>query len=192
MKILLADDEVSIQKLISGLLEDEGHECVCVEDGTDALEAFEKLFVIFVYVRKPLELIYFFLTEPRSADIFLLKGKNQFNKVVVSAFAQVYIVELQLLVMIQLVIFSVYGKLHAEEDCLHLFNIIIRNGIQRKNRSIRIEACDDEIVFPYILSVQMLYKKPFSAVVIDDSVSNKPNQGFSDRRSADSEDFHEL
>ena len=41
MKILLADDEVSIQKLISGLLEDEGHECVCVEDGTDALEAFE-------------------------------------------------------------------------------------------------------------------------------------------------------
>ena len=35
MKILLADDEV-IQKLISGLLEDEGHECVCVEDGTDA------------------------------------------------------------------------------------------------------------------------------------------------------------
>lgn len=40
MKILLADDEVSIQKLISGLLEDEGHECVCVEDGTDALEAF--------------------------------------------------------------------------------------------------------------------------------------------------------
>lgn len=42
MKILLADDEVSIQKLISGLLEDEGHECVCVEDGTDALEAFEK------------------------------------------------------------------------------------------------------------------------------------------------------
>lgn len=42
MKILLADDEVSIQKLISGLLEDEGHECVCVEDGTDALRAFEK------------------------------------------------------------------------------------------------------------------------------------------------------
>ena len=42
MKILLADDEMSIQKLISGLLEDEGHECVCVEDGTDALEAFEK------------------------------------------------------------------------------------------------------------------------------------------------------
>lgn len=41
MKILLADDEVSIQKLISGLLEDEGHECVCVEDGTDALGAFE-------------------------------------------------------------------------------------------------------------------------------------------------------
>ena len=41
MKILLADDEVSIQKLISGLLEGEGHECVCVEDGTDALEAFE-------------------------------------------------------------------------------------------------------------------------------------------------------
>ena len=41
MKILLADDEVSIQKLISGLLEVEGHECVCVEDGTDALEAFE-------------------------------------------------------------------------------------------------------------------------------------------------------
>ena len=41
MKILLADDEVSIQKLISGLLEDEGHECGCVEDGTDALEAFE-------------------------------------------------------------------------------------------------------------------------------------------------------
>lgn len=41
MKILLADDEVSIQKLISGLLEDEGHECVCVEDGTDALETFE-------------------------------------------------------------------------------------------------------------------------------------------------------
>ncbi len=41
MKILLADDEVSIQKLISGLLEDEGHECICVEDGTDALEAFE-------------------------------------------------------------------------------------------------------------------------------------------------------
>ena len=41
MKILLADDELSIQKLISGLLEDEGHECVCVEDGTDALEAFE-------------------------------------------------------------------------------------------------------------------------------------------------------
>ena len=41
MKILLADDEVSTQKLISGLLEDEGHECVCVEDGTDALEAFE-------------------------------------------------------------------------------------------------------------------------------------------------------
>lgn len=41
MKILLADDEVSIQKLISGLLEDEGHECVCVEDGTDALEAFK-------------------------------------------------------------------------------------------------------------------------------------------------------
>ena len=41
MKILLADDEVRIQKLISGLLEDEGHECVCVEDGTDALEAFE-------------------------------------------------------------------------------------------------------------------------------------------------------
>lgn len=41
MKILLADDEVSIQKLISGLLEDEGHECVCVEDGTDALEAYE-------------------------------------------------------------------------------------------------------------------------------------------------------
>lgn len=41
MKILLADDEASIQKLISGLLEDEGHECVCVEDGTDALEAFE-------------------------------------------------------------------------------------------------------------------------------------------------------
>lgn len=41
MKILLADDEMSIQKLISGLLEDEGHECVCVEDGTDALEAFE-------------------------------------------------------------------------------------------------------------------------------------------------------
>lgn len=41
MKILLADDEVSIQKLISGLLEDEGHECVCVEDGTDVLEAFE-------------------------------------------------------------------------------------------------------------------------------------------------------
>ena len=41
MKILLADDEVSIQKLISGLLEDEGHECVCVEDGADALEAFE-------------------------------------------------------------------------------------------------------------------------------------------------------
>lgn len=40
MKILLADDEVSIQKLISGLLEDEGHECVCVEDGTDALGAF--------------------------------------------------------------------------------------------------------------------------------------------------------
>ena len=42
MKILLADDEVSIQKLISGLLEGEGHECVCVEDGTDALEAFER------------------------------------------------------------------------------------------------------------------------------------------------------
>ena len=41
MKILLADDEVSIQKLIGGLLEDEGHECVCVEDGTDALGAFE-------------------------------------------------------------------------------------------------------------------------------------------------------
>lgn len=41
MKILLADDEMSIQKLISGLLEDEGHECVCVEDGTDALKAFE-------------------------------------------------------------------------------------------------------------------------------------------------------
>lgn len=41
MKILLADDEVSIRKLITGLLEDEGHECVCVEDGTDALEAFE-------------------------------------------------------------------------------------------------------------------------------------------------------
>ena len=41
MKILLADDEVSIQNLISGLLEGEGHECVCVEDGTDALEAFE-------------------------------------------------------------------------------------------------------------------------------------------------------
>lgn len=41
MKILLADDEVSIQKLISGLLEDEGHECVCVEDGTDVLETFE-------------------------------------------------------------------------------------------------------------------------------------------------------
>ena len=41
MKILLADDEVSLQKLISGLLEGEGHECVCVEDGTDALEAFE-------------------------------------------------------------------------------------------------------------------------------------------------------
>ena len=41
MKILLADDEVSIQKLISGLLEDEGHECVCVEDGADALETFE-------------------------------------------------------------------------------------------------------------------------------------------------------
>lgn len=42
MKILLADDESSIQKLISGLLEDEGHACTCVEDGTEALAAFEK------------------------------------------------------------------------------------------------------------------------------------------------------
>ncbi len=42
MKILLADDEMSIQKLICGLLENEGHACTCVEDGTEALAAFEK------------------------------------------------------------------------------------------------------------------------------------------------------
>ena len=52
MKILLADDEVSIQKLISGLLEDEGHECVCVEDGTDALEAFENASFDLVILRR--------------------------------------------------------------------------------------------------------------------------------------------
>lgn len=39
MRILIADDELSIQKLISRMLEDAGHECVCVEDGSEALEA---------------------------------------------------------------------------------------------------------------------------------------------------------
>ncbi len=38
MRILIADDELSIQKLISRMLEDAGHECVCVEDGSEALE----------------------------------------------------------------------------------------------------------------------------------------------------------
>lgn len=37
MKILVVDDETSIQKLISGMLEDEGHVCICAEDGTEAL-----------------------------------------------------------------------------------------------------------------------------------------------------------
>lgn len=39
MKILLADDEPSICKLISGMLSDAGHECTCTEDGAAALLA---------------------------------------------------------------------------------------------------------------------------------------------------------
>ena len=42
MKILVVDDETSIQKLISGMLDDEGHTCTCVEDGIDALDAVER------------------------------------------------------------------------------------------------------------------------------------------------------
>lgn len=42
MKILIADDEPSICKLVASMISDAGHECVCVEDGTDALEVVAK------------------------------------------------------------------------------------------------------------------------------------------------------
>lgn len=41
MRILAVDDEPSIRLLVKTVLEQAGHECACVEDGTAALERFE-------------------------------------------------------------------------------------------------------------------------------------------------------